>query len=334
MKNKFLLALCALFLLLVAFVFWVFSSSNTHKSEIFIKTGDGLDSLFVNLERNESIRNGFSFKVAKYVMKFKKIYPGRYIITEGMNNREVINMFKYGKQKDIEFRFGNNVLPNELYSALGKKFEADSADFANAINNKEELAALGLDSNSVLAMFWADTYNFPWAMSPQKMVRKFVNSQQVYWNTERFDKLAKTGLKSSKEVYILASIIEKEAAKQEELPIMAGVYINRLNIGMPLQADPTAKYASGDKSMRRISGETLEIESPYNTYKNLGLPPGPIGIATKTGVEAVLNFQTHDYLYFCAKEDFSGTHYFTKSYAEHLKNAAKYRAALDVRGIK
>jgi UPF0755 protein len=332
-KNKFLYILSAIFILLVVFMLLVFSSANTNKSEIYIKTDDSMDNLFFNLQKNGSIKNVFSFKVAKKVMKFEALYPGKYIITDGMNNREIINMLKYGKQKDIEFRFGNSILPNELYAALGRKFEADSARFANAINNKEQLEVLGLDSVSLLAMFWADTYYFPWAISPEKMVRKFVNEQQIYWNTERFNKLAKTGLKSSKEAYILASIIEKEAVKKEELPIMAGVYLNRLRIGMPLQADPTLKYAIGNTTMQRIKG-ILDTESPYNTYKNLGLPPGPIGISTKAGVEAVLNFQQHDYLYFCAKEDFSNTHYFTKSYAEHLKNATKYRAALDAKGIK
>ncbi|MFM9946160.1 MAG: endolytic transglycosylase MltG [Bacteroidia bacterium] len=334
MKNKFLLSLGALLVILFVFVFWVFSSPNTQKAEVYIKTGDGMDSLHANLDRSKVIKNGFSFKVAQYVMKFKKIYPGKYVIMEGMTNRQIINLFKYGRQTEIEFRFGNNIRPYELYAVLGRKFEADSADFAMAINNKELMETLGLDSNSVLALFWADTYKFPWAVLPDKMVRRFFNEHQLYWNTEKFNKLPNTGLKSAREVYILASIIEKEAMKKEELPIMAGVYINRLNIGMPLQADPTNKYATGDKTMRRIKGETLKIISPYNTYDNKGLPPGPIGIVTKVGIEAVLNFQQHDYLYFCAKEDFSNTHYFTKSYAEHLKNAAKYRAALDSRGIR
>lgn len=333
MKNKFLLSLTIAFVLIVVLVIWIFSASNTHKSEIYIKTGDSIDSLYSSLEKSKSIGSNFSFKVAKYVMKFEKVYPGKYIITEGMNNREVINMFKYGKQSEVEFRFGNNILPNELYAALGRKFEADSFDFAKAINNKTQLEVLGLDSITVLALFWADTYKFSWAVTPEKMVRKFVNEQQIYWDTEKFDKLTKAGLKSSMEAYILASIIEKEAVKDEELPIMAGVYINRLMIGMPLQADPTLKYAIGNKTMQRITG-ILDTESPYNTYKNRGLPPGPIGITTKKGVEAVLNYTQHDYLYFCAKEDFSNTHYFTKSYAEHLKNAKKYRAELDARGIK
>ncbi len=333
MKKKLAVGFTLVFLLMIGFVVWVFSAANTQRSEIYIKTGDNADSLYANIIKTDAVQIRFAFDMAWRFMDIKKVYPGKYVIVNKMSNREVINMFKYGRQKDVDFRFGNSVLPHELYAALGRKFEADSADFEKAINNKVQLDALGLDSNSVLALFWADTYRFPWAISPAKMVRRFVNEQQIYWDADKFNKLVNTGLKSAREVYILASIIEKEAMKDAELPIMAGVYLNRLRIGMPLQADPTLKYAAGIKSMRRVTG-IMDTISPYNTYKNAGLPPGPIGIVSKTGVEAVLNFQTHDYLYFCAKEDFSNTHYFTKSYAEHKLNAKKYRAALDSRGIR
>ncbi len=333
MKYKSLVGLGLFFILVFGAIQWIFNSSNTCKSDIHIKTNGNIDILFKQLEDNESLRNQFSFKVAKYLMRFSSIKAGKYCITDGMSNRELINMFKYNHQKLIEFRFGNAMLPHELYGALGRKFEADSVDFEKAILNKTQLDALGLDSINVLSLFWAETYYFPWAISPKKMIRKFVNQQQIYWSAEQFNKLTKTGLKSAKEAYILASIIEKEAVKPEELPIMAGVYINRLMIDMPLQADPTLKYAIGNTTMQRVTG-ILNTSSPYNTYKNKGLPPGPIGIASKKGVEAVLNFKQHDFLYFCAKEDFSNTHYFTKSYAEHIKNARKYRAALDERGIK
>lgn len=333
MKNKVVVGLILIFILLGVFIVWIFNGTNTDKSEIYIKTGSNPDSLYGTIMRSDLIHSKFSFDLAWYFMDIKKVYPGKYLITETMTNREIINMFKYGKQTEIDFRFGNNILPHELYGALGKKFESDSVEFAKAIEDTVPLRALGLDKNSVLAMFWADTYRFSWSISPDKMVRRFIDEQQKFWDSERFNLLGKTGLKSAKEVYVLASIVEKEAVKEFELPIIAGVYINRLRIGMPLQADPTVKYAAGIRSMQRVKG-ILDIESPYNTYKYKGLPPGPIGIATKKGVDQVLNFKKHDYLYFCAKEDFSSTHYFTKSYTEHQKNARKYRAALDARGIK
>ncbi len=333
LKYKGLIGACAFILIIFGAIHWLFNTNNTCKSDIYIKSNGTIDQLLDQLEATKSVHSLFSFKVAKYLMGFESVKAGKYSISEGMSNRELINMFKYNHQKLIDFRFGNSILPHELYGALGRKFEADSSEFKQAILNKTQLEALGLDSTTVLALFWADTYYFPWAISPEKMIRFFVNEKQIYWSPEKFNMLTQTGLKSAKDAYILASIIEKEAVKTEELPIMAGVYLNRLNIDMPLQADPTLKYAIGNTSMRRVTG-ILNTESPYNTYNHKGLPPGPIGIASKKGVEAVLNFKQHQFLYFCAKDDFSNTHYFTKSYAEHIKNARKYRAALDARGIK
>jgi len=312
---------------------WIFISSNTNKSEIYIKTGDTKDSLMVALLRNKSLKSPASFRLSKALIELPKVYPGKYLVKDGMNNRELINMFKYGKQTDISFRFGNNIFPFELFGALGRKFEADSAAFQKALMNPVKLEALGLDSSNLLAVFWSDTYHFPWTINPDKLVDFFINDQQRFWDSDRFNKLAATGLKSSKEVYILASIIEKEAVKAEELPIMAGVYLNRLRINMPLQADPTVKYASGIKFMKRVTG-ILDIESPYNTYLHTGLPPGPIGIASKKGVDAVLNYNPNEYLYFCAKEDFSGYHNFAKTYKDHQANAKLYRTALDKKGIR
>ena len=333
MKNKIGAILLITTLAVVAFTVWVFSGTNTNKAEVFVKTGDNSDSLFLNLVKSGGLKKIWTFDIVKSIMQMDKIYPGKYQISENMNNRALFNMFKYGNHVEVKIRLGNNVFPNEIFGAFGRKFETDSVDFEKAVYNTTKLKALSLDSASAIALFWADTYQFPWTVSADKVVDYFINDQQKFWNSERFNKLVKTGLHSTKEVYILASIVEKEVMRADEMATIAGVYINRLKIGMPLQADPTLKYASGIKLMRRVTG-ILDIESPYNTYKNRGLPPGPIGLATKKGVDAVLNFLDHDYLYFCAKEDFSGRHYFTKSYVEHLKNAKLYRAALDAKGVK
>ena len=331
-KNRIGIYATLVFIGIILGVVWAFSSANTKEATIFIDKNDTSDSIFHKIKKAACIKNNFTFTLVKKSMKITKVYPGKYVVRKGMNNRELINMFKYGLQTEVKFRFGNNILPHELFSLLGSKFEADSAEFAKAAFNKENLEVLGLDSGSVLGLFWSDTYQFPWSTAPEKIMTFFVNDQQKFWDSERFNKMTKAGFKSTREVYILASIIEKEAMKKEELPIIAGVYINRLKIGMPLQADPTLKYAAGIKSMRRVSG-ILDIESPYNTYLYKGLPPGPIGIATKNGMDAVLNFQDHEFMYFCAREDFSGYHTFSKTYKEHQKAAILYRAALDKRRI-
>jgi len=332
-KNRLGIYATIAFIGFILAVVWAFTTANTSESTIFIKKSDTVDSVFSKIENGGCIKNRFIYSMVKKTMSIHKVYPGKYMVRKGMNSRELINMFKYGLQTEVKFRFGNNILPHELFNLLDTKFESDSGEFSRAAYNKQNLEALGLDSGSVLGLFWSDTYQFPWSIAPDKIMTFFVNDQQKFWDSERFNKMTKAGFRSTKEVYILASIIEKEAMKLEELPKIAGVYINRLKIGMPLQADPTLKYAAGIKSMRRVTG-ILDIESPYNTYLNKGLPPGPIGIATKKGVDAVLNFEDHDFMYFCAREDFSGYHTFSKTYKEHQTAAKLYRAALDRKRIK
>lgn len=333
LKNKAAVLILALFAAFVLGVVWAVTAPNTTETVIYIDRQDTPDSLFYKLNQARCVKNKLTLAFVKTLQPVKKVYPGKYVVKAGMSNRALLNLFKYGLQTEISFRFGNNILPHELYAALGNKFESDSAAFAGVLQDTTYLNPLGLDSISSLALFWSDTYRFPWSITPDKMALFFVNDQQKFWDSERFNKLTRAGFTATREAYILASVIEKEAMKTEELARIAGVYINRLRIGMPLQADPTVKYAAGIRSMKRVSG-ILDIESPYNTYLNKGLPPGPIGIATKKGVDAVLNFEPHDYLYFCAREDFSGYHTFSKTYKEHQKAALLYRSALDRRNIR
>ncbi|NUM31440.1 MAG: endolytic transglycosylase MltG [Bacteroidetes bacterium] len=327
----------AIFLVLVLFtvlsVIYLYTSPNSLKGEIYIKSSDNSDSLVAQLKKNNCIKSEFTFKLALKILKLKKTYGGMYKIDEGLSNYELIKIFKTGRQSDISFRFGSNIFSNELFGMLGNKFEADSVEFANAILNSNKLEALGLDSQSCLALFWADTYFFPWSSKPEKLVDFFVNDQQLFWNTERMQKLAESGFKNTKDVYILASIVEKEAVKKVEMPAIAGVYINRLKKGMLLQADPTVKYANGIRNMSRVRG-ILDTNSLYNTYIFKGLPPGPIGTCTKAAIDSVLNFKKHNFLYFCAKDDFSNYHNFAETFAQHRLYAARYREALNKKGIK
>jgi UPF0755 protein len=191
----------------------------------------------------------------------------------------------------------------------------------------------GYDTTTVAAMFVPNTYDVYWNMSIDGLMQRMEKEHQRFWQGSREAKAAQIQL-TPVEVCTLASIIDEETANNAEKPMIAGMYLNRLKIGMPLQADPTVKFALKDFALKRIYHNHLEVNSPYNTYKNTGLPPGPIKVASIQGIDAVLNRVAHTYIYMCAKEDFSGTHNFATSYQEHLNNAARYAKALNERGIK
>ena len=192
---------------------------------------------------------------------------------------------------------------------------------------------MNLDTANISCLFIPDTYEVYWDISIDELLKRMQKESARFWNDERIAKASALGL-TPNEVITLASIIEEETANNSEKPAIAGMYINRLKQNMPLQADPTIKFALKQFELKRIYHNMLTLESPYNTYLNTGLPPGPIRIPSIKGIDAVLNAESHNYLYMCAKEDFSGTHNFARTYNEHLVNAAKYRRALNMRGIK
>ena len=222
---------------------------------------------------------------------------------------------------------------DRLAGALSKKLMLDSAAVAILLKDSAFCAKQGFDPDNIVCLFVPNTYEVYWNTSLDKLMARMKKEHDHFWNKERTDKAQAIGL-TPNEVCTLASIIDEETANNQEKPMIAGMYLNRLKTGMPLQADPTIKFALQDFALRRIYHDMLTYDSPYNTYRNIGLPPGPIKIASVKGIDAVLNRVDHDYLYMCAKEDFSGTHNFAKTYQEHLKNAAKYSKALNDRGIK
>lgn len=238
-----------------------------------------------------------------------------------------------GSQTPIKFTFNNLRLLNQLVKRADEYFYM-TADSLNALLCDEEICrSYGFSTTTIAAMFLPDSYEFYWTVTPQRFVERMHHYYTQFWNDERLKKAEKVGL-TPIEVSILASIVEEETAKVDEMPIVAGLYINRLRRNIPLQADPTIKYAVGDFTLRRILNKHLSTPSPYNTYLNTGLPPGPIRIPSKTTIDAVLNYQSHNYLYMCAKEDFSGYHNFATTLSEHNRNAQRYHAALNRRGIK
>jgi UPF0755 protein len=221
----------------------------------------------------------------------------------------------------------------QMAKRLSAKLMIDSTTIADALTDNAFCHQLGYDTCTIACAFVPNTYEVYWNTSVEKLMQRMTNEHDKFWTSERKQKAATIGL-TPNEVCTLASIIDEETANNDEKPMIAGMYLNRLHIGMPLQADPTVKFALKDFALKRIYHAHLEVESPYNTYKNAGLPPGPIKVASIRGIDAVLNRIAHNYLYMCAKEDFSGTHNFATTYQEHQANATRYAKALNQRGIK
>jgi len=258
---------------------------------------------------------------------------GSYLVEPGASALETAHKIKQGRETPVKVTLNNMRTLDDLTKRLGAKIEATPADFKAALNK-----VLANDNRfgkpeEFAAAFLPDTYEFYWTDDPEHVISRLVDEQKSFWNQERMTKAAKLGL-SPVEVATIASIVEEESNKKDEHPMIARLYMNRLKQGMKLQADPTVKFAVGDFKLRRITGKHLKTDSPYNTYKNTGLPPGPIRIPQKATIDAVLNAPQHDYIYMCAKEDFSGRHNFAVDYATHKRNAARYQAKLNKRGIR
>jgi UPF0755 protein len=262
-----------------------------------------------------------------------RIRTGRYAIEPDEGALAVFRKLKNGQQSSLNLTIPEVRTMDRLASVLGKKLMLDSAAIASALYSDEVCRKYGYDTCTIAALFVPNTYDVYWNMSIDALMERMEKEHQRFWQGDREKKAAHMQL-TPIEVCTLASIIDEETANTAEKPMIAGMYLNRLKTNMPLQADPTIKFALKQFELRRIWQKLLFIDSPYNTYRNKGLPPGPIKIASVKGIDAVLNAVSHDYLYMCAKEDFSGTHNFARTYPEHLKNAAKYTKALNERGIK
>ena len=258
---------------------------------------------------------------------------GHYVLREGMSVVEAVRMLKLGMQTPVRVTIQNVRTPAQLARRLSWQLDADSASFAAALTSRELAAEAGFDSVTLFSMFLPDTYECYWTVSPEEFVRRMKREYDRFWTPERDAKRQRSGL-SRLEVMTLASIVYEETRKTDEMPRIAGVYVNRLRRGIPLQADPTVKYAMQDFGLRRILYKHLKYPSPYNTYINKGLPPSPICMPGKNAIEAVLDFEEHDYIFFCARPTFDGYHNFARTLSEHNRNARAYSAELNRRKIK
>ena len=302
---------------------------NVQKDYILFVTGKTTFSAVCDsLEKNGVLKNMRAFRwVARRKDCCENIKAGRYHFKNGMNANQAVNMLRAGLQEPVQLIFNNIRTKEQLALAVSRYLEADSSSIM-ALFDPETISAYGFTPETFPAMFIPNTYEFWWTTTAQEFGDRMKREFEIFWNEERKQKAAAINM-TPIEVATLASIVQEETGKESEKAKIAGVYINRLRRGMILQADPTVKFAVGDVTLRRILNRHLETDSPYNTYLYPGLPPGPITFPEIQSIDAVLNYEKHNLLYFCAKEDFSGFHNFSRTQAEHARNAARYHAALD-----
>jgi UPF0755 protein len=300
---------------------------------VYIPTGSTLSDVSRILRENHFIIDNASFEWLAEKFNYKyNIRPGKYLIKNKMSNEALIKLLRSGQQMPVRVLFHHTRTKQQLAGKIGAQIEADSLDILRLLNDREYLKKFGLTKENSVMIFIPNTYEFYWNTSAEELMERMAKEYKTFWTEERKQKAAKNGF-SQTEVAVLASIVQEETSRSDEKPIVAGVYVNRYKKGMLLQADPTLIFAVGDFSIRRVLNVHKEIESPYNTYKYKGLPPGPICIPAISSIDAVLNYQHHDYLYFCAKEDFSGYHNFAKTFAQHMVNARKFQRELNKRKI-
>lgn len=269
----------------------------------------------------------FSF-LAKLMDYDENIKAGRFLLKKDMNNLQAVKLLRSGSQAPLDITFNNVRLKEELAEKITANIAADEDKFFALLQDTALIKSYGFNEYTILSMFIPNTYEVYWTISEKELLDRMKAEYDRFWNDERKAKASALGM-TTEEISTLASIVEAESKKIDEKPKIAGVYINRLNRGMALQADPTLVYAAGDFSIKRVLNVHKEIDSPYNTYMYAGLPPGPINIPPISAIDAVLNFQEHNYLYFCAKEDFSGYHSFATNLTQHLNNARRYQRALN-----
>lgn len=301
---------------------------------IRIPRGASFEQVMDSVEKEKVVIDELSFRfIAKLMDYHKLIKPGHYELTNGATNYQIISDLRAGRQSPVKLTFNNIRVKKELTAKLSSDISASQNELDSLLSNDQYVKQLGFDTTTIMTMFIPNTYELYWNTSAKELINRMKKEYDAFWTPAREAKAKAQGLSKS-EVSTLASIVEAEQeAHPDERRRISGVYINRLRIGQPLQADPTVKYAIGDFSIRRVLNEHLRIDSPYNTYKYKGLPPGPIKLPSITSIDAVLNPEKHNFIYFCAKEDFSGYHSFAVTEAEHLQNARRYQKALTERNI-
>lgn len=331
MKRIYYIILADLALIMIVLA-WLLLGPNISQPKgkfLYIPTGATLSQVEDSLRKNEVSNMAPVFRILSKVTGYAdKIKPGRYLIEDGSSILSLVRKLRSGSQEPVRLVINKIRTRHELAGKLGRSFEMDSTEVAAILNNNDSLAAWKLDTNNAISFIIPNSYLFYWNISPRKLISRLKQQEELFWNSSRSSKAAARGL-TTKQAYILASIVEEETNKKKDKGLIASVYLNRIRKGMPLQADPTIRFAHGDFSITRVYHGHLKIASAFNTYLNKGLPPGPICTPSIETIDAVLDAPDTDYLYFVASPSFDGYSVFAAGYQEHVKNANLYRNALD-----
>ena len=341
--KKYLLPTIGCVVVIIAVFYYYFFMSFSAKdatSYIYIDKDDNVDSVCAKLKPLTDTHCMHAFNtLVRHSSYADNIRTGRYAIKPGEGTLKVFRHLKNGMQDPVALTIPSVRTIGDMAHAVSTKMLIDEEELYDSLKDEAFCEKYGYDTCTIACIFIPNTYDIYWNASIGKFMDRMQKECKKFWNEERTRKATAMGF-TPEQVITLASIVDEETANNAEKPMVAGMYYNRLKFrdaeypdGMPLQADPTIKFAWQQFELKRIYNKLLYIDSPYNTYKNTGLPPGPIRIPSVAGIDAVLNYTHHNYLYMCAKEDFSGTHNFAVTYNEHLKNAAKYSKALNERGI-
>jgi len=334
MKKKIFLSVTAILLIIGAFIAYkVFGPAVSAKGEgpkyLYVKTGSNFNDLKNELKSNNYISSTVWFGRVSQALKFKTVKPGRYKLTDGMSLFKLVRMLRSGQQSQVNLVITKLRTREDLARRAGNLFECDSLEMIQFLNNNDSLNQFGVDSNTVMALALPLTYSINWNTTPKKILQHMHMAWTDFWTEERKQKATGLGLTPLK-VSTLASIVDEETNKAIDKPKIASVYLNRIRIGMPLQADPTVKFGLKEFGLKRIMNVHTQKPTSYNTYLNLGLPPGPICTPQASTLDSVLNTPKTDYLYFVASKEFDGSHVFNSDYDEHMKYAREYQKALTI----
>jgi len=331
--KRFLFVLVVLILTAAAFFAWEFFGPGTsftgQRYFLYIKTGMTYDELNGLLQKDTVINSPTLFKWLASRMDYSQnVKAGKYEIKKDMNLVSILRMLRNGHQVPVNLVITKLRTKEDLASLVGKKLECDSSAFIAFLHNSDSLKEYGLDSNTAMTAIFPNTYTYFWNTTPSRVFRKLYTEKKNFWTEPRLQQAHQQGLTATS-AYIVASIVEEETNQKEDKGKVASVYMNRLATGMKLEADPTVKFALRNFELKRIYDKYLQTESPYNTYKYKGLPPGPICTPSIETLDAVLQAPKTNYLYFVAKPDFSGYSNFSEKFPQHLEYARAFQKALD-----